>query len=143
MPLWGFMAIVPPAVESTPRVTELSRVVRQTLVIVGMQGKSLADRMGLSPSHLSRQLEEQGLNLARLINAGVPFWVRFLKPLTELVGLTRDQVLEIYGVDAGKEAELEKRIAELERRDAERDRQLAEVLKRLPPPSEDSAERVA
>jgi hypothetical protein len=141
MPIWGLMAIVPPAIESTPRVTELSRVVRQTLVIVGMQGKSLADAMGLRPSHLSRQLEEQGLNLARLINAGVPFWVRFLKPLTELVGLTRDQVLDIFGAET--DAERDTKDAERDRRIAELERQLADVLKRLPAPSKDSAERVA
>jgi hypothetical protein len=141
MPLWGFMAIVPPAVESEPRVTELARVVRQTLVIVGMQGKGLAAAMGLRESHLSRQLSEQGINLARLLNAGVPFWQRFLKPLTELVGLTRDQVLEIFGAET--DAEREKKDAERDRRIAELERQLADVLKRLPAPSKDSAERVA
>jgi hypothetical protein len=140
MPLWGLMVTVPPS-QTQPRVVELARVVRQTLVIVGMQGKVLADAMGLSPSHLSRQLEEQGLNLARLLNAGVPFWQRFLKPLTELVGLTRDQVLEIFGAET--DAEREKKDAETERRISELERQLADVLKRLPAPSKDSAERVA
>lgn len=42
--LFGFMALVP---EPEPQVSlaRLSSAVKQTLVIVGMQGKSLADRM--------------------------------------------------------------------------------------------------
>jgi AraC-like DNA-binding protein len=132
------MVMTPPA-KRGPRVQELADAIRSALLQARMQGKVLASAMGLSESHLSRQLNQQGVNVARLLDADVSFWQHFLKPLTELAGLTRDQVLEIFGADAGKEAELEKRIAELERRDAERDRQLAEVLKRLPPPSEDSA----
>lgn len=136
--LFGFMAIAP-ASKNNPRVQELATAIRSTLLHVQMQGKALASAMGLSESHLSRQLNEQGVNAARLLNAGEQFWLHFLKPFTELAGLSREQVLEIFGGDAEKDkkdAERDKRIEELER-------QLAEVLKRLPPSKDNTRQQVA
>ena len=132
--LFGFMALAPRH-SAKPRVSDLSTLVRQTLVIVGMQGKALAHAMDLSESHLSRQLNEQGLNLARLVNVGATFWRQMLKPLTEMVGLTREDVLQIFGAESDvdrdeRELKQDEQIAELQR-------QLAEVLRRLSEPAED------
>lgn len=137
--LWGFMAIVPETTaEGRPRVGELAQTVRHALLTIGMQGKVLASAMGLSESHLSRQLGEQGVNLARLLNAGPDFWSAFLKPLTQLAGLTRDQVLTIFNADTDAEREQrdldrDARLAEVERQLQETQETLREVLRRLPP----------
>lgn len=135
MPLWGLVMTVPdPCPPTAPlqvRVLELSSTVRQVLLHVGMQGKALADAMGLSESHLSRQMNEQGLNLGRLLNAGRPFWMVFLPLLTRLAGLTRDDAMTAFGVETDSEREQKDR-----QRDAEialLKAQMAEVLARLPP----------
>lgn len=118
--LFGFMAIVPRDETGVVSLERLSSHVRQTLVIVGMQGKSLADAMWLRESHLSRQLNEQGVNLWRLIHAGRDFWLHFLKPLVEMVGLTREDVLTIFGAETDvdrdeRERKQDEEIAELKR----------------------------
>lgn len=140
--LFGFMALVPKREEAVS-LTRLSSAIRQTLVITGTQGKALADRMSLRESHLSRQLNQQGPNLWRLLHAGVEFWRRFLPMLVEMVGLSPEDVLAMYGADTNAEREQKQleRIAELERRTAEFERQLAEVLRRLPEPATDAKQQ--
>lgn len=138
--LFGFMAVVPKPEESVS-LARLSSAVRQTLVIVGMQGKSLADRMQLRESHLSRQLNEQGINLWRLIGAGREFWLRFLPMLVEMVGLDRQDVLKVF--NAEDDADRDERELKQDEQIAELQRQLADVLRRLSKPAEDKHENVA
>lgn len=138
--LFGFMAYVPPPDEHVS-LQRLSSAVRQTLVIVGMQGKSLAERMGLRESHLSRQLNEHGINLWRLIGAGREFWLRFLPMLVEMVGLDREDVLTVFNAEDDKDRD--ERELKQDEQIAELQRQLAEVLRRLPTPAEDRQAHVA
>ena len=138
--LFGFMAYVPKADERVSLQT-LSSAIRQTLVVVGMQGKSLADRMNLREYHLSRQLNEQGVNLWRLLGAGREFWLRFLPMLVEMVGLDRQDVLKVF--NAEDDADRDERELKQDEQIAELQRQLADVLRRLPKPAEDKHENVA
>jgi len=138
--LFGFMAIVPKR-DTAPTLQALSTAVRQALVVTGIQGKRLADAMRLSPSHLSRQLNEQGINLWRLLGAGREFWLKFMPSLVELVGLTRDDILTMFRADT--DAKRDEREKKQDDRIAELERQLAEVLRRLPEPAKDEHQHVA
>jgi len=132
------------------RLEQVHRAVWTSLVEVGMQGKVLADAMGFGqqPSHLSRQLREHGVNLNRLLNAGKDFWRAFLPKLADMAGLTREDVIDAFGLDGASSAEREaeqKRqrdeIEELKRGQDELRRQLERLVRQLPSEPESPANR--
>lgn len=69
-----------------PRVREVSDAIRRAMLSSGLSAKELAMEMGLDPSALSRQFNEHGVNLSRLVLGPTIFWEAFLPRLAQLVG---------------------------------------------------------
>ena len=142
MSLFGLMAIVPRKQDWRDRADEVSMLVRQSVIPSGMTCKALAAAMRLAPKHLSRQFKD-GLNFGRLANPECkPIWLLILRPLTEMIDITRAEVLALFDAepDVTRDERDKKRDAEI----AELKRQIADILSRLPPVKSDESEtRVA
>ena len=140
--LFGFMAIVPPRHLWRDRAAQVSMLVRQSVIPSGMTCQQLAAAMRLAPKHLSRQFKD-GLNFGRLANPECkPIWLLILRPLTEIIGFTRAEVLALF--DAESDVTRDERDKQRDAEIADLRRQMAEILKRLPPVKSDESEtRVA
>lgn len=124
----------------TANLSALRGIFNATLSAMDWSQKEAAMTAGLGQSDLSTQMRHHGPNLLRLLDLGRGFWRHFIKPLSELAGLTRADVLAAFDVDSATEDDLKRRQTELEEQLAEQRKradhqqeQIDELLRRLPP----------
>lgn len=120
------------------RCRDFARAIRSVFAQIGLSHDEAAIRCRMSPSHLTRMLDEHGANLVRLANLGTPFWQRFLVPLTVLVNLTREDVLKAFGADAATEEARQKKDREQDERIARLEQLVKQYLPTPPPPEKES-----